>query len=127
MSYSVIFQLDQDSQGGAKALISQTRNAIKDLPGLQVEWVIHGKAVHFLRSDKCLKNSQMNDIDSTINSSFCELSEKYDVRILACKNALISQQIEEGQLLKQAVVIPSGVGHIIKRQAEGWSYIKVVR
>lgn len=125
MKYAVLFQLDQECLAAANRLINQTRNAAKDIPELQVEWVIHGKAVHFLCRDEYANSRPVSKELSAIKSSFSGLTESMDLKIFACKNALLSERIEEKHVLKPVEIIPSGVGRIIRRQAEGCSYIKI--
>ena len=52
----------------------------------------------------------------------------YGVRFHACKNTMDRLKVEHGievQLLPDAEVIDSGVTHVVKRQRQGWSYIRV--
>jgi intracellular sulfur oxidation DsrE/DsrF family protein len=52
-----------------------------------------------------------------------ELSKR-GVRFLACRNALRANNIEEKSLPPFVEVVPAGMTELIKRQAEGFAYIK---
>lgn len=52
-----------------------------------------------------------------------ELSRR-GVRFLACRNALRANNIDEKDLPPFVEVIPAGMTELIKRQAEGYAYIK---
>jgi len=52
-----------------------------------------------------------------------ELSKR-GVRFLACRNALRANNIDEKSLPSFVEVIPAGMTELIKRQAEGFAYIK---
>ena len=50
--------------------------------------------------------------------------EKRGVLFIACANALRAQHIEAGSLPAFVRVVPAGVTEIVKRQAEGFAYVK---
>lgn len=52
-----------------------------------------------------------------------ELSEKGLV-FMACKNSLDGNKIEEETLSKDIKVVPAGVTELVKKQVEGYAYIK---
>lgn len=52
-----------------------------------------------------------------------ELSEK-GVIFKACRNSLKGNNIDEKTLPKYVEIVPSGVSELIKRQAEGFGYIR---
>lgn len=52
-----------------------------------------------------------------------ELSRR-EVRFLACRNALRANNIDEKSLPSFVEVVPAGMTELIKRQAEGYAYIK---
>lgn len=46
------------------------------------------------------------------------------VKFLACNNTLKQRQIAPEALLPVVEVVPAGVVHLVRRQEEGWSYVK---
>jgi len=57
------------------------------------------------------------------------LQEKYkNLTFKACQNAINRARKRSGKevvILPQAVIVPSALGEIIKKQQDGWSYIKI--
>lgn len=46
------------------------------------------------------------------------------VRFVLCRNALRSQGIDEADLPPFVTVVPAGITEVVRRQQEGYSYIK---
>lgn len=46
------------------------------------------------------------------------------VTVLACANSLRSQGVLPGDLLAGVAVVPSGISHLVRRQVEGWAYVR---
>lgn len=43
--------------------------------------------------------------------------------LCVCQNSLTAQNLTPADLLDGAIVVPSGVAHLVTRQTEGWSYL----
>jgi intracellular sulfur oxidation DsrE/DsrF family protein len=41
-----------------------------------------------------------------------------------CQNTMTEKNIRTDMLIQGVQIVPAGVIHVAKRQAEGWSYIK---
>lgn len=48
----------------------------------------------------------------------------HNVKIIACRNALRANAISEDTLPSYITVVPAGITRIIKKQSEGYSYVK---
>ena len=48
----------------------------------------------------------------------------HNVKIIACRNALRANSINEDTLPSYITVVPAGITRIIKKQSEGYSYVK---
>lgn len=46
------------------------------------------------------------------------------VAVLACAHSLRSQGIALGELLEGVRVVPAGISHLVRRQFEGWAYVR---
>ncbi len=46
------------------------------------------------------------------------------VGVRACANTLRAMGIGEDRLLPGVEVVPAGVGHLVRRQLEGWAYLR---
>lgn len=110
-AYQVVFQLSSSDTLVHKALTKQLNNLLAAMPGVTIEVVTHGPGITFLQQSSTVKNN-------------LEKLQQLGVTFLACRNTLLEKKIDPGTLLPFASVIPAGLAHIIRRQSEGWSYIK---
>ena len=61
------------------------------------------------------------------NGNFDQLSHLAEsgVSFLACQNTMVRRGLSKENILNEADIVPSGLGHIIDRQLEGWAYLKL--
>jgi len=52
-----------------------------------------------------------------------ELSAK-GVRFVLCSKSLKAMGLEKAEFVTIAEVVPSGTGELVKKQAEGWAYVR---
>ena len=85
---------------------------------MRVEIVSHGEGLELLRT-------RFSKHQKTIN----KLARKFDnLTFVACKNTIDRVEISEGieiTILPNVKITDSGVNHVVKRQKEGWTYIRV--
>jgi len=53
-----------------------------------------------------------------------EKLSKVGVKFVACRNALKGQLVDEESLPDFVTVVPAGITEIVRKQAEGYAYIK---
>ncbi|SDJ98202.1 hypothetical protein SAMN05216282_10230 [Cryobacterium psychrotolerans] len=97
---------------GIQAGIRAARNARASLPAVQIELVVQGPCVAFLRAG------------SVLEPELSALAEQA-VRVLACGNSLRSAELEADQLYRDVSIVPAAVGHLAARQFDGWAYVRV--
>lgn len=111
--YRALFHLDACGKATAGLVLTNIENLLLDLGGkVQVELVANAEGVQAL-----LKAG------NPLVPQFERLATQ-GVRLVACANALRAAGIDKDALLTQAEVVPSGVGELVRRQAEGWAYIR---
>lgn len=49
---------------------------------------------------------------------------KANVRVVACENTLRAQKLGRDDMLPAIAYVPAGVTEIMKKQAEGWAYLR---
>lgn len=97
-------------------LLSNIKNLIKDLgeDNISIKVIANGMAVLAYMpepdNERILRNVK-------------ELSE-IDVTFMACRNSLIGNNIDENTLPNTIKIVPAGVTELVKKQAEGFGYIK---
>jgi len=79
---------------------------------LEVELLVNGPAV------KAFTKSNMHVLERV------QQLAALGVDILVCRNALRVHGILHKDLPGEVKVVPSGVGWLVRRQAEDWSYIR---
>ncbi|MCY0860000.1 MAG: DsrE family protein [Sulfolobaceae archaeon] len=47
------------------------------------------------------------------------------IKVVACKNSLIAQNIKEEALAEGIKIVNSGVAEIVRKQKEGWIYLRL--
>lgn len=111
--HKVVVQMNTADTAAWSSTIGNIRNLQKIWPNnLQVELVVHGKALDFLVKEK---THLANDIIAM---------SKEGIVFAACENSMRKHHIEKSQLLTQAITVPSGVGELVLKQEDGWSYLK---
>lgn len=110
--YHVVIQLSTGDSDVQKATLSQMNNLVAALPDIQIELVVHSKGMNFI-----FKNSHWQlQLEQWIKGN--------RARLLACNNTLASMHLTKADLMPFVEIIPSAVAHLVKRQHEGWSYLK---
>lgn len=114
--YNVLFHINESNKW--RTLLANVNNLIQDLgiENLIVEVLANGVAVvDYLYDNNKDVNGVLNKISALSNLG---------VDFIACRNSLIGNKINEGLLPKFVTVVPAGVTELVKRQSEGYSYIK---
>ena len=109
---SVVWDLSSPDTTVQAAVFRQVNNARALVPDLQVEVVFHGQAVFAVMSDSLQFASRV------------KLAKEKGVTLAVCNNSLKRLKIDPSKLMAETTVVPSAVVELIKKQAEGWSYLK---
>lgn len=111
--HKVVIQLNTADTAAWSSTIGNIKNLQKIWPTtLQVEVVVHGKALDFLVADKTHLRS---DIEAMVTLG---------VQFNACENSMRKHNVSKESLLKVAGTVPSGVAEIVMKEELGWSYLK---
>jgi len=119
----IVFHLTSDPEDvAAEELLDDIEDMLssykKDGNPLRVEIVSHGKGLSFMRERLSHHKARIHELATTYKN----------LTFVACKNTIDRLQVEQGveiKIVPEAEVIDSGVSHVVKRQKEGWSYIRV--
>lgn len=111
--HQVVIQLTSGDTLVWKALMNNLRH-LKEAWGdsVDIEVVAHGPGIDLLIS---AKTTQQNDITNF---------KKQGIVFMGCENTLKARNLTKEALITEAVVVPSGIGEVIMKQEEGWSYLK---
>lgn len=118
----IVFHLTTHDQTAAGELLDDVEQMLAayeadGLP-LRVEIVSNGEGLAFLRE-------RLSHYKKRIHY----LAQRYkNLTFVACKNTIQRLEVKQGievEIVPEAEIIDSGVSHVVKRQKEGWSYIRV--
>lgn len=108
----VVWDLSDSDTVSTAGVFRQINNALVQVPDLEIEVVFHGAAIFGLMKD------------STIFSSRIKIAKQKGVTMTVCNNSMKRYKVDASQLVGEATVVPSAVVELIRKQSEGWSYLK---
>lgn len=109
--YKVVFHTDYQTR--IDLGLENVENLLNDLgDSVQIELVANFEAITLLAKAS-------NKYEAKIK----ELTTK-GVVFAACANAMRAHNLSKSDMLEMSVVVPSAVGELIKKQSEGWAYIR---
>ena len=111
--HKVVIQLNSADTAVWNSTLGNIKNLQKIWPGqLQIEVVIHGKALGFAIKEKTHVESEIKAL----------MSDNLTFR--ACENTMKKNAVTKDMLLSGIETVPSGVAEIILKQEQGWAYLK---
>jgi hypothetical protein len=110
--YRVIFQLNEADDYRINLVLNNITNVLYDLKEAEIELVAYAQGVMLYLPDENPYQARIED-----------LQEK-GVHLAVCKNTMRSLNLKPEDLLEGLRVVPSGVGELVRKQQEGWIYIR---
>ncbi|NIQ06477.1 MAG: hypothetical protein GWO20_12345 [Candidatus Korarchaeota archaeon] len=110
-TYKVVFHLYEFKR--SQIALSYIHNLFDDLGMDQVDFelVLNGSGVKLMKKESRFK-------------SFLNNIAKRGVTFAVCANSLDDLGIEEEELLDFAEIVSAGVSELVKKQNQGWAYVK---
>ncbi|MEJ8803380.1 DsrE family protein [Pontibacter sp. H249] len=112
ITHRIVYDMSVADTAQHAGLMRQLNNIKRGWPDAQIEIVVHGKALNLLVTDKTTKATAIKDLQAK------------GVVFAACENTMRVQKVVKEQLLPQVTTVPMGIGELVLKQEEGWSYIK---
>lgn len=112
-SHRVVWQITEGGPEAGERFLRSLTNLLADLEGegVEVEVVAQGPGLDLL-------------LPRTGLAEQVEGLRGRGVRFLACENTLRSRQVGVDDLLPGVRSVTSAVGHLVRRQSQGWSYLR---
>lgn len=111
--HKIVIQLNTADTSAWSSTIGNIKNIQKIWPNhLQIEVVVHGKAIDLLVKDKTYFANEIASLT------------KDGIVFSACENTMRKHKIVKADLLMEANTVPSGVVEVILKQERGWRYLK---
>src|SRR5688572_19400301 len=108
----IILHLQSDDSLVHKSIVSQIMNLKKAIPDGEVEVLCHGPGLSFMKKS----NPYVNWILEKHLSS---------VTFVGCEFTMSQRNVKKEDLISTAITVPFGIAEVVKRQQEGWLYIKL--
>ena len=108
----VVWDVSDGDTTTTAGVFRQINNVLAQVPDLQIEVIFHGPAIYMLVKY------------STVFISRIKSAKEKGVSLSVCNNSMKRFKINSSQLVEESVVVPSAIVELIKKQSEGWSYLK---
>ena len=109
----VVLQVSDNDPGKWNLALNNARNIQQDLgkQNVQIEIVAYGPGLAMLKGDSKVAPRLAEALD-------------HSVGLLACENTMRNTHVEKADMYAGIAYVQAGVTHIMKRQREGWAYIR---
>ena len=109
----VVIQVSDNDPGKWNLALNNARNVQADLgmDNVDVEVVAYGPGLPMLRKE------------SAVAQRIASASSQ-GVSVIACENTMKNTKVDRDQILPGVSFVDAGVVHIMKRQREGWAYVR---
>ncbi len=112
-SHKVVFQFVSGDSLSQKSLINNLKNFREGWPKAEVEVVFHGNGIYMVMNEKSTFAKELEN--------FCTNKQ---VKMVVCENTMRQKKVQKSQLLPFVQTVPMGIGELVLKQEQGWSYIK---
>lgn len=110
--HKIVWEMSSGDTTQQRILFKQIGNVLAAAPDTKIEIVFHGNSVYGLLKDSGYFKDQI--------ISF----HKKGVVMAVCNNALRNRNIKTDRVIPEATIVPVAILELVKKQEEGWSYIK---
>jgi intracellular sulfur oxidation DsrE/DsrF family protein len=77
-----------------------------------IEVVAHGPGLDFLIKGKTTQQEKITHF------------KQMGITFIACENTMMERKIPKDSIIAEAAFVKMGIGEIVRKQEQGWSYIK---
>ena len=109
----VIFQVSDNDPVKWGLALNNARNVQAELgkDHVQIEIVAYGPGLGMLKAESKVADRLAGALDNNIG-------------LVACENTMTNTKVTRAQMYDGIAYVKAGVTHIMKRQQEGWAYIR---
>lgn len=109
----VVFQVSDADPGKWNLALNNARNVQQDMgaKNVDIEIVAYGPGIGMLKKS----SSVSQRIDEATMSG---------MKVVACENTMHAQKLTKNEMLDGIDYVPAGVVEIMKKQQQGWSYVR---
>jgi len=109
----VVIQVSDADPGKWQLALNNARNIQADLgrDNVEIEIVAYGPGLDMLKAESKVAGGLAAALDSSVG-------------LIACENTMQNRHVSRDEIYAGVRFVPAGVTHIMKRQTEGWAYIR---
>jgi len=109
----VIFQVSDNDPARWNLALNNARNVQADLgaQNVQIEIVAYGPGINMLKAESPVADGLAAALDTNVG-------------LIACENTMQNNKVTRDEMYGGISYVQAGVTHIMKRQREGWAYIR---
>jgi hypothetical protein len=109
----VVIQVSDNDPAKWNLALNNARNVQQDLgkDNVQIEIVAYGPGLGMLRAESKVADRLAGALDANVG-------------IIACENTMTNTKVNRSDMYAGIAYVKAGVTHIMKRQQEGWAYIR---
>ena len=109
----VVFQVSDNDPAKWALALNNARNVQQDLgkDNVEIEIVAYGPGLGMLKAESAVASRLAAALDSNVG-------------LLACENTMKNTKVTKADMYGGIRYVEAGVTHIMKRQREGWAYIR---
>lgn len=112
-TYHAVFSVTDNDQHTWNEVFGNFRNIQRELgaKNIQLELVVYDQAMGMLKDDSLVAEK--------VSAALAD-----GVKIVACMNSMNAQGLKQDDMLQGIDYVQAGIVELIKRQADGWAYIR---
>ena len=116
-THKVVFEVSIDGAEKWQGALRNVENTRKELgAATKIEVVTHGKGVGMLLAKTSAENAELKAKLEQLHAD--------GVVFAACENTMKREKLEKKDLVELSTTVPSGVSEVVRKQGEGFAYIK---
>lgn len=111
--HKMVIQVSDNDPAKWNLALNNAKNLQDDVgaANVDIEVVVYGPGIHMLK------------LESPAGSRIAD-AMKANIKVVACENTLRAQKLNREDMLPAISYVPAGVTQIMKRQSEGWAYLR---
>ena len=109
----IVIQMSDNDPAKWNLALNNAKNLQDDVGAahVDIEIVAYGPGINMLK------------MDSPVGARIAEAG-KANIKVLACENTMRGQKLTKDDMLAGIAYVPAGVSEIMKKQNEGWAYLR---
>ena len=110
--HRIVFQLTSADTNVHKMLVRQLGNVLAAAPNSKIEVVCHGPGIAMLTTKQTIVHPKVSELKGK------------GIDFVVCENTLKEKKVTKEEIIPEAAFVKAGIIEIVKKQEEGWSYIR---